>query len=780
VEQQQQSNGAAHGAHEPPSGLIGASIRRVEDPKLVAGKGCYVDDVNLPGMLHMAVLRSPYPKARVVSIDTSAARAVPGVAAVLTGADLPERMDLTAPPIIPGMRVPPHPVLARGMVHAVGTPVAVAVAPTRAIAEDAIGQIEVEYEPLPSVASAEDALLPDAPRVHDQLDSNVCYTATRGSGDVDAAFAETDLIVRLDIASPRLVAMALEPRGVVAQPNATGDELTVWLSTQGPHRARTSLAEALGFPEHKIHLIAPDVGGGFGSKGPLYREDVLVAYLALQLRRPVKWVATRSEDFLTTVQGRDQSMHSELALRRDGTMLGIRVRVVANLGAYLHSSTAGPPQRMMGMAPGCYRIPAAHVEVVAVFTDTVPTGPYRGAGRPESVLNIERLVDQAARELGRDPLDLRRQNFIKPDQFPYRTPMGVEYDSGDYERALDEALQLSGYADLVRQRDARRARGEIVGVGVSTFVEPSGGAGFESGTVRIERTGEITVLTGSSSHGQGHETSFAQVAADLFHVSMDHVAVHHGDTIAVQQGTGTFGSRSMVTGGGALATAAERVVQKARRIAAHLLEASADDVVQVDNGFAVAGLPDKTVTWRRIATAAYGGNLPPGDELGLQETVFFDPRREAWGFGTHVALVSIDRDSGELTIEKLVLVDDCGVIVNPMIVEGQVHGGLAQGLGEAFLEQMRYDADGQALTGSLMTYAVPRAANMPPLVLGETVTPNPYNPLGVKGVGEAGTNGAPPAVANAVMDALTPLGIRQLNMPYTAPKLWEAIHAAGG
>jgi aerobic carbon-monoxide dehydrogenase large subunit len=566
---------------------------------------------------------------------------------------------------------------------------------------------------------------------------------------------------------------------VVVRPEPMGSGLTVWLSTQGPHRARSGLAEALGYPEHKIRLIAPDVGGGFGSKGPVYREDVIAAYLALQLDRPVKWVATRSEDFLTTVQGRDQSMHSELALKRDGTMIGIKVRVVANLGAYLHSSTAGPPQRMMGMAPGCYRIPNAAVEIAAVFTNTVPTGPYRGAGRPESVLNIERLVDQAARELGRDPLDLRRQNFIQPDQFPYRTAMGVEYDSGDYEKALDEALRLSNYAELLRQRDARRANGELVGVGVSTFVEPSGGAGFESGTVRVERTGEITVLTGSSSHGQGHETSFAQVAADLLHVSMDHVAVQHGDTVGIQQGTGTFGSRSMVTGGGALAIAAERVVEKSRKIAAHLLEAAPDDVVQVDGGFGVAGMAEKTVNWRRIATAAYGGNLPPGVELGLQETVFFDPKREAWGFGTHVALVSIDRDSGMLTIEKLVLVDDCGVIVNPMIVEGQVHGGLAQGLGEVFLEHMRFDDEGQALTGSLMSYAVPHAADIPPLLLAETVTPNPYNPLGAKGVGEAGTNGAPPAVANAVMDALGPLGIKHLNMPYTAPKLWAAIREAG-
>jgi carbon-monoxide dehydrogenase large subunit len=517
------------------------------------------------------------------------------------------------------------------------------------------------------------------------------------------------------------------------------------------------------------------VGGGFGSKGPLYREYVLACHLALKLGRPIKWIATRSEDFVTTIQGRDQAMTSELALKRDGTMLGLKVRVVANLGAYLYSSTAGPPQRMMAMAPGCYQIQNCHVEVVAVFTNTTPTGPYRGAGRPESVLNIERLIDKAAKELGLDRLAIRRKNFIRPEQFPYRTGVGVEYDSGDYEKSLTEALKLSDYEQLIRQRDERRSRGELVGLGVSTFVEPSGGAGFESGTVRVERTGSITVLTGSSSHGQGHETVFAQVAAEKLRVAMDLVAIRHGDTLAVQQGVGTFGSRSAVMGGGALSIAADRVIEKARRIAAHLMEASSEDVVQADGGFAVAGVPDKKVTWRQIAIAAYGGRVPPGTEPGLHETAFFDPRREAWGFGAHVALVSIDRETGKPNIEKLVLVDDCGVVINPMILNGQIHGGVAQGLGEALREQMLFGEQGQVLTGTLMNYAVMRAGDMPELTLGETVTPNPFNPLGVKGVGEAGTNGAPPAVANAVMDALAPLGIDHVDMPYTAPKLWELI-----
>lgn len=762
---------------QPATGLIGASVRRVEDAALMTGSGCFVDDVQLPRMLHMAVLRSHHAKARVISIDTRTAREIPGVEAVLTGQDIGE-LNVPAPVAVPGMRIPAHPVLARGSVHAVGVPVAAVVARSRAVADDAVEAIVVEYDPLPAVTNAEKALEPGAPLAHDEFDSNVCYTVTKEGGDVERAFAEADHVCRMHIASPRQVAMAMEPRGVVANPEPMGHGLTVWLSTQGPHRVRADLATALGFPEHKIRVIAPDVGGGFGSKGPLYREDVLASFLALKLRRPVKWVATRSEDFLTTIQGRDQAMTSELALRRDGTMLGMKVRVVANLGAYLQSNTAGPPQRMMAMAPGCYQIPNVRVEVVAVFTNTVPTGPYRGAGRPEAVLNIERLADKAARELGIDRLEIRRKNFIRPEQFPYRTGVGVEYDSGDYEKSLSEALRLSNYEALLRERDEARSRGEIAGVGLSTFVEPSGGAGFESGTVRLERTGEITVLSGSSSHGQGHETVFAQVVAEKMRVSMDHVVIRHGDTLAVQQGTGTFGSRSAVMGGGALAIAADRVIEKARRIAAHLMEAAPDDVVLAEGGFAVAGVPERRVSWRQIAAAAHARRIPPGSEPGLQETAFFDPRREAWGFGAHIAMVKIDRETGGTIIEKLVLVDDIGVVLNPMIVDAQVHGGVAQGLGEAFREQMIYGDDGQPLTATLMTYAVSRARDMPPLLLGETVTPNPFSPLGVKGVGEAGTNGAPPAVANAVMDALAPLGIDHIDMPYTAPKLWEAIRKA--
>ena len=762
-----------------PAGLIGASIRRVEDGPLITGKGCYTEDIQLPGMLHLAFQRTLYPHAKIISIDTTAAKAMAGVITVVTGAELDENLHIPAFPMVPGMKIPPHPLLARGAVHAAGTPVAAVVAQSRALAQDAASAIVVEYEALPAMVNAEKALEPGATLAREELDSNVCYVATKKGGDVDKAFAEAERIVRMRISSPRLVATAMEPRGIVAKPEPTGD-LTIWLSTQSPHRVRTDLAAAIGFPEHRIRIIAPDVGGGFGSKGLLYQEDALACHLALKLGRPVKWISTRSEDFVTTNQGRDQVMTSELALKKDGTMLGLKVRVVGNLGAYLNSLSAIPPLRMMAMAPGCYQIQNCQVEVVAVFTNTVPTGPYRGAGRPESVLNIERLIDKAARELSMDCLEIRRKNFIRPEQFPYRTGVNVEYDSGDYEKSLAEALRLSNYKELIRERDEARKRGELVGVGLSTFVEPSGGAGFESGTVRVERGGEVTVLTGSSSHGQGHETVFAQVAAEKMGIPMDQVVIRHGDTLVVQQGVGTFGSRSAIIGGGALAIAIDRVLEKARRIAAHLMEAAVDDIVQTDGGFAVAGVPEKKASWRQIAAAAYGGKIFAGMELGLQETAFFDPKREAWGFGAHVALVRIHRETGIPTLEKLILVDDCGVVLNPMILNGQIHGGVAQGLGEAFCEQMLFGENGEVITGSLMNYAVPKAGDMPPLTMGETVTPNPFNPLGVKGVGEAGCNGAPPAVANAVMDALSPLGIDHIDMPYTAPKLWAAIRKAEG
>ncbi|HLG69697.1 MAG TPA: xanthine dehydrogenase family protein molybdopterin-binding subunit [Chloroflexota bacterium] len=754
--------------------LVGQSIKRFEDDALVHGAGHYTDDFNPPGTLHLAIVRSPYPKARIVSINTEPAKAAPGVVDVITGEDVKDLGDIPIIPL-PGVKAPRHPMLCQGYVAAPGAPVAAVLAETAAQAEDAAALVEAEYEPQPSVSEPEAAMAPDAPKVFDELENNVCYTVTRGSGDVDQAIAEADHVVRLRIDSPRLVALSLEPRATLAIPEGFGRGLTVYSSTQAPHGLRLALAQSLKYPENNIRVIAPDVGGGFGSKGGSYREDVLCGFLAMKHGRPVKYVATRSEDIMTTIQGRDMAVTAELAAKKDGTLTGFRINNIANMGAYLHSATALPPMFMLNMAPGCYKIPAASATAVGVFTNTTSTGPYRGAGRPEAVLAIERMVDEMAHELGMDAVELRRKNFIQPDEFPYKTAMGVTYDSGDYGKALDRALELAGYDQLLKERDERRAKGELVGIGLSTFVEPSGGLGFESGVVRMERSGRVTVVTGSSSHGQGHETVYAQIVADKLKVPIDHVKVLHGDTLGTPAGTGTFGSRSAMTGGAALVVASDRVVDKAKKVAAMMLEASPDDIELVDGGLAVAGTPDKKVPWQGVAMKAHL-SPPPGEEPGLESTSYFDTRgASAWGSGTHLAVVSISRETGQVTIEKLVAVDDCGNVLNPMIVEGQVLGGLAQAIGQVLLEKVVFDSSGQTLSATLMDYAAPRAEHIPPLILDHTHTPSPTNPLGVKGVGEAGTNGCPPAVANAVIDALSPLGVKHVDMPYTAPKLWQVI-----
>ena len=679
--------------------------------------------------------------------------------------------------------MPPFPPLARGRVAAVGDPVAVIVAESAGAAHDAADLVEVEYDPQPSVASAEAALAADAPRVHPELDSNICFVLKKEGGDVERAFQEADVVAQVRVDSPRVAPVALEPRGVVAVPgDAPGTRLTVWASSQAPHGLRADLARVLGLEADQVRAISPDVGGGFGAKTGATPEYILAGYFALKLGRPVKWAATRSEDMQVTTQGRDMVIYVDIAARRDGTLTGLKLRNVANMGAHLHSATAIPPTFILNMASGCYRIPNVRVETMAVFTNTPPTGPYRGAGRPESVLALERGIDRLASELGMDPIEVRRKNFIRPEEFPYTTATGAEYDSGNYAAALDKALHLVGFAEVVRERDAARARGELMGIGVSSFVEPSGSVGGETGLVRVERDGKVTLVTGSHSHGQGHETSFAQVIADQLHVPLEQVRVLHGDTAEIDRGTGTFASRSMMLGGGAAVVAATRVVDKARRIAAHRLETTVDDVEPVEGGFAVAGAPARRVTWREIAQTAYSNNeaLPGGEEAGLEARELFDPQREMWPFGTHIAVVRIDRETGDVNIDRIVAVDDCGNMVNPLIVEGQVHGGIAQAVGQALVERVQYDPDGQLLSGSLGDYAIPRAEDMPPLIVDHTVTPTPFNPLGAKGVGEAGTNGCPPAIANAVIDALSPLGIRHLDLPYSPDRVWQAIQAATG
>jgi carbon-monoxide dehydrogenase large subunit len=514
------------------------------------------------------------------------------------------------------------------------------------------------------------------------------------------------------------------------------------------------------------------VGGGFGAKTGATPEYILAGYFALKLGRPVKWVATRSEDIQVTTQGRDMLIYVDLAAKRDGTITGIKLRNIANMGAHLHSATAIPPTFILNMASGCYRIPNVRVETSAVFTNTPSTGPYRGAGRPESVLAIENGIDHLARALGMDAIELRRKNFIGPDEFPYKTATGASYDSGDYGRALDKALQLANYKELVQQREAARARGELMGIGISTFVEPSGSIGGETGLVRVEQSGQVTLVTGSHSHGQGHETSFAQLMADEMQVPLEQVRVVHGDTAAIDRGVGTFASRSMSLGGSAGTLAARVVVDKARRIAAGQLEVTLDDVEAVEGGFAVRGAPARRVTWKEVAQAAYAS-----EEAGLEAFELFDSP-ELWPFGTHIAAVRIDRDTGNVRVDSIVAVDDCGNVVNPLIVEGQMHGGIAQAVGQALAERVVFDAQGTLLSGSLGDYAVPRAADIPPILLDHTVTPTPLNPLGAKGVGEAGTNGCPPAIANAVLDALSPLGVQHLDLPFTADRVWQAIQVA--
>jgi carbon-monoxide dehydrogenase large subunit len=757
----------------------GKGVRRVEDPRFLRGQGRYVEDVEAPGMLYLALVRSPYPAARILSIDVESAVALNGVIAVVTGDELTDIGDVPVIPL-PFAKVPPHPPLARGRVAAVGVPVVAVIAASSEIARDAADLVQIEFDPEPSVSSAEAALEDGAPLVHPELGSNLCYTLTRAGGDVDRALQDAEVVVTVRVDNPRVAPITMETRGIVAVPakEASGPRLTVWVSSQAPHGVRNDLARALGMAPTEFRVIAPDVGGGFGAKSGVTPEYLLACAFALKLNRPVRWVATRGEDMQVTTQGRDMVTYVELAARRDGTLTGLKLRNIANMGAHLHSATAIPPTFILSMASGCYRIPNVHVETMAVFTNTPSTGPYRGAGRPESVLAIERAIDLLADKLGMSSIELRRRNFIPPDAFPYTTATGADYDSGDYARALDKALELAHYPDLLEQRDAARARGELVGIGVSTFVEPSGTVGGETGLVRVEPSGEITLVTGSHSHGQGHETSFAQVISDAFNVPMQQVRVIHGDTAAIDRGVGTFASRSMTMGGSAAISAATKVVDKARRIAAHQLEATLDDVEPIEGGFAVAGAPARVVTWQQVATAAYGAEATPGEEPGLEANELFDSP-EQWPFGTHLAVVRIDRETGRVVVDQIVAVDDCGNVINPLIVEGQMHGGIAQAVGQALAERVMYEADGQLLSGSLGDYAVPRAADMPPMVLDHTVTPSPLNPLGAKGVGEAGTNGCPPAIANAVMDALAPLGIQHLDMPFTSDRVWQAIQTAG-
>ncbi len=766
--------------HPAPAGELGRARTRVEDQRLITGQGRYVEDLTLPNTVSLAFVRSPYAHARITRIDVTAARAAPGVVAILTGRDIPPIHNIPLVPMAPNPKVPPYEPLARDTVRCVGTPVVAVAAETREQAVDAAALVQVEYEPLEAIVDAEAALADGALLVWPEFGSNVCYTVERRAGDPDAAFANAYRTVKLRVAFPRLAPAPLEPRAILATYDRASDELTAWITTQTPSGMRDFLAMVLGLPEHRVHVIAPDMGGGFGSRNNNYPEFVVAAHLTRRLGRPVRAVTTRSEDITTTHHGRDAIVHIEGAVDADGLLTAVRARIIANLGAFLYNGSLVSGAQIAMMVPGCYRLQHADIQTIGVFTHTNPTGPYRGAGRPEAADAIERLADAIARELGLDPIEFRRKNFIRPEEFPYRTVTGQTYDSGNYAAAMDRVVELSGYRALKERQRQERARGErtLLGVGLATFVEPSA-AGWESGHVRIEPSGRVTAATGSSAHGQGHETAFAQLLAYHLGIPFEDIVIRHGDTAVSPPGIGTFGSRSLVLGGTALVQAADQIITKAKRIAAGLLEASPEDVRLEAGRFRIAGVADKAVTWAQVAAVAYGrGRLPPGETMGLEAAAYFNAPGQTFGFGAAVAAVRIDPDTGETRVEGLWTVDDCGTVLNPLLVQGQIFGGVAQGFGEALLEEIVYEPDGSLVTGSFMHYALPRATEMPPLVLDEMCTPSPLNPLGFKGVGESGCIIGTAPIMNAVADALEPLGIQHLDMPYTARRVWAAIQQA--
>jgi aerobic carbon-monoxide dehydrogenase large subunit len=759
-------------------GWVGRPLKRREDHRLLTGAGSYVDDLRPAGCLHVALLRSPHAHARITHLDVQAAQRDPRVRLVATGKDVAHLGPMPVNRVVPDMRIPPHPILAETHVHAAGVPVAAVVAEDVYAAYDALDLIAVEYEPLPALPEPEAALATGAPRLFSGVDGNRALTRTVRDGDVTSAFAAAAHVVPLRVAQTRISAVALEPRSVLASFDRATDELTMWVSCQAPFRIRAEVARLLELPESRVRVIAPDVGGGFGVKTGPYREDVLLAWLARQLGRPVKWVATRREDQVTTNQARGSVCEGELALDAGGHITALRARVAAPLGASLMNAAGGSPWNHARLLPGAYVIPACDITVSGAVTTTAPVAAYRGAGRPEACFFIERLMDTAARAIALDPAELRRRNFIPANRFPYRTITGQSYDSGDYPQALERALAAADYAGLRQRQAERRAQGEIVGIGLCSYVEPCA-LGWESGSIRVERSGKVTAITGSSAHGQGHETTFAQVVADHIGVTPDEVTVLHGDTRSGPEGFGTFGSRSVALGGGALARVSVEVRDKGRRIAARLLEAAPEDVVPVPGGFQVAGVPQKRVAWKDVATAAYAGGqaLPPGDTPGLEATTYFQPEGEVWSSGAVVCAVRIEPETGTLRIERLVWVDDAGTIINPLLAEGQLHGALAQGLGQALLEAIVYDGDGQCLTTTLMDYAIARADDVPPVQIEKMHTASPRNPLGAKGLGEAGCIGIPPAVVNATVDALAPFGVTHLDMPLTPARLRAALAA---
>jgi aerobic carbon-monoxide dehydrogenase large subunit len=796
--------------------FVGKSVKRTEDPRLIQGLAHYVDDIKLPDTLHAAFVRSIHAHARIKSVDTNAAQKLPGVVAVYTGKDIAQKIGpVPCGAAIPEMKVPDHRVLATNKVYWVGHPIAMIVAESKYIARDAADLIEVDYDELPAVLDEEKAADPKSPVIHEKFGSNIAYKLTAGEGDIEAALKSADKVVKQKILHRRLAPIAMEPRGVLARYYPGEQELTLYTSTQIPHLCRTQVSLMLGIPENKLRLIAPEVGGGFGSKLNVYAEEAMLGYASMQTGRPVKWIEGRRENIQATIHGRGQTGYIEIGCKKDGTITGFRYNVFADMGSYYQLLTPAIPTLTGLMLSGCYKIPAIQMNVTATFTNKMSTDAYRGAGRPEATYVIERAMDLVAAELGMDPVEIRRKNFPAPfDNNSFKTATGLFYDSGNYQAALNKALKMVDYTKLRDDQKKARNEGRLIGIGVSTYVEicamgpspalPAGG--WESATVRVEPTGKVTILTGSSPHGQGQETSFAQIAADQLGVDVNDVTVIHGDTAIVQYGIGTFGSRATAVGGTAVYLALQKLKDKASKLAAHLMEC--ENVSFADGKFCPASakakgasvpepvvpvgqapgalLPEpqpsgKGVTIQEVALAAHlAKNIPPDMEPGLSATTFFEPKNFTFPFGTHIAVVEIDPETGQVHFQRYIAVDDCGKQINPLLVHGQVHGGIVQSLGQALYEEVVYDDQGQLASGTLMDYAVPRAAHVPWFELDSTETPSPVNPMGVKGVGEAGSIGATPAIVAAVVDALAPYGIRHLDMPIKPENVWRVINKKAG
>ena len=779
------------------SRIFGSGIKRREDPRLLTGQARYTDDFVLPNMAHMAVVRSPYAHARIQGIRTKKAAAMEGVLGVFTGPDMKAAGFGPIPCawVVPGSdtKTPPYPPLALDTVRYVGNAVAIVVAADRYLARDAADAVEVDYEPLPAVAHAAKAVGKGQPQLHADVPNNLCFRWTVNGGDVDAAFKSADVVVKERIVNQRLIPNAMEPRAALADYRSATSEVTLWVTSQNPHIVRFLLSLDTGIAEQKIRVIAPEVGGGFGSKIPHYPEDAMVVFASKMCGCPVKWTETRSENYRGTIHGRDHIQDVELAAKKDGRIVGIRATVWANLGAYLSTASTGIPTILHGlMLSGVYDIPNIREVVHGVFTNTTPTDAYRGAGRPEATFMIERLVDLLAQKLKMDPAELRKKNFIAPFTEGHTVATGITYDTGNYAGAFDKALKMADYSGLRKKQAEARKKGEYLGVGICTYAEicglgPSqvagavgfGGGLWESAIVRFHPSGKVNVMVGISPHGQGEETTFAQIVASELGVAVDDVEITHGDTERTPMGWGSYGSRSTPVGSGAVMGAIAKIKEKAKIVTAHLLEAAVEDIEYGDGKFFVKGSPGKFKTIQDVALMAnVAWNYPKGLEPGLEASAFFDPPNFVYPFGAHLAVVKVDGETGEVRLEKYVAVDDCGRVINPVIVAGQIHGGVVQGIGQALWEGAVYDDNGQLLTGSMMDYALPKADFFPELELGMTETPTSVNPLGVKGIGETGTIASTPAVYNAVLDALAPLGVAKIDMPLTPERVWRAIQSA--